>query len=56
LQDVSYFQTHILFFRHLRYVGTAELGDRSRQTLVRTCLDIGVSDSIFKFLNEMGFK
>lgn len=41
---------------HLRYVGSAEIGDKSRHTLVRTCVDIGVSDSIVKYLNEIGFK
>jgi len=44
--------------RHLRYVGQAELGvsDKNRHTLLRTCIDIGVSDSVIKFLNEMGFR
>ena len=42
--------------RHLQYIGTAEMGDKSRHTLVRSCLDIGVSDSIVQYLNEMGFK
>ncbi|XP_045174881.1 mediator of RNA polymerase II transcription subunit 18-like [Mercenaria mercenaria] len=41
---------------HLRYVGTAEIGDKSRHTLVRSCVDMGVSDSIVKYLNEIGFK
>lgn len=41
---------------HLRYVGVAEMGDKTRQTLVRTCLDVGVSETIIKFLNEMGFR
>ncbi|KAL4225546.1 Mediator of RNA polymerase II transcription subunit 18 [Mactra antiquata] len=41
---------------HLRYVGSTEFGDKTRQTLVRSCVDIGVSDSIVKFLNEIGFK
>lgn len=41
---------------HLQYIGTAEMGDKSRHTLVRSCLDIGVSDSIVQYLNEMGFK
>ncbi|XP_052798345.1 mediator of RNA polymerase II transcription subunit 18-like [Mya arenaria] len=43
---------------HLRYVGQTEMGigDKSRHTLVRTCLDIGVSDTVVKFLNEMGFR
>ncbi|WAR03725.1 MED18-like protein [Mya arenaria] len=44
--------------KHLRYVGQTEMGigDKSRHTLVRTCLDIGVSDTVVKFLNEMGFR
>ena len=42
--------------RHLRYVGTAEMGDKSRHALLRSCVDIGVSDSIVKYLNEIGFK
>lgn len=41
---------------HLRYVGTAEIGDKSRQTLLRSCVDMGVSDSVVKFLSEIGFK
>lgn len=41
---------------HLRYIGSAEIGDKSRHTLVRSCFDIGVSDTIVKYLNEIGFK
>ena len=44
------------YFRHLQYIGTAEMGDKSRHTLVRSCVDVGVSDTIVQFLNEMGFK
>ncbi|XP_060573909.1 mediator of RNA polymerase II transcription subunit 18-like [Ruditapes philippinarum] len=41
---------------HLRYVGNAEMGDKSRHALCRSCVDMGVSESIVKYLNEIGFK
>jgi len=41
---------------HIRYVGSAELGDRSRPTLVRACLDVAVSPNVRDFLTEMGFR
>ena len=46
----------ICLSRHLQYIGTSEMGDKSRHTLVRSCVDIGVSDTIVQFLGEMGFK
>lgn len=58
-QPVAYHLRHSLIppeFWHLRYIGTAEMGDMSRHTLVRHCVDVGVSDTIVQFLNEMGFK
>ncbi|XP_074660346.1 mediator of RNA polymerase II transcription subunit 18-like [Tubulanus polymorphus] len=41
---------------HLRYVGQTDLGDKSRTTLLRSCIDVGTSDNLVQFLNEMGFK
>lgn len=41
---------------HLRYLGAAELGDKNRSTLVRSCVDVAVSPDVKKFLEEMGFK
>ncbi|XP_019614915.1 PREDICTED: mediator of RNA polymerase II transcription subunit 18-like isoform X3 [Branchiostoma belcheri] len=42
----------------LRYVGTAEagIGDKSRSTLVRTCIDVATSDNVTTFLTDMGFR
>ena len=42
-------------FRHIRYVGPVEVGDRNRPTLMRSCIDVGVSENIRQFLSEMGF-
>jgi len=41
--------------RHIRYIGQSDIGDKSRNTLIRSCLDIGTSVNIGKFLSEMGF-
>jgi len=41
---------------HIRYLGNAEMGDRTRQTLVRACLDVAVSSNVREFLMEMGFR
>ncbi|CAG5126442.1 unnamed protein product [Candidula unifasciata] len=41
---------------HIRYLGQAELGDRSRHTLVRACLDVACSSNVRDFLTEMGFR
>jgi len=43
------------FCRHIRYIGQSDIGDKSRNTLIRSCLDIGTSVNIGKFLSEMGF-
>ncbi|XP_077994987.1 mediator of RNA polymerase II transcription subunit 18-like [Glandiceps talaboti] len=40
----------------LRYVGQAELGDKNRSTLVRSCIDCATSDNLSSFLVEMGFR
>jgi mediator of RNA polymerase II transcription subunit 18 len=40
---------------HIRYVGQADAGDRSRHTLLRSCIDIGVSENVQQFLSQMGF-
>ena len=42
--------------RHLRYVGTPDTGDKSRQTMVRNVVDVGVSENITQFLTDLGFK
>lgn len=41
---------------HLRYLGQPEIGDKNRATLVRSCVDVAVSQNITPFLLEMGFK
>ena len=43
-------------FSHIRYLGNSELGDRTRPTLVRACLDVAVSPNVREFLMEMGFR
>lgn len=40
---------------HIRYIGQSDIGNKSRNTLIRSCLDIGTSVNIGKFLSEMGF-
>lgn len=40
---------------HVRYVGQVDAGDRNRPTLMRSCVDVGVSENIRQFLIEMGF-
>ncbi|XP_064482397.1 mediator of RNA polymerase II transcription subunit 18-like [Ornithodoros turicata] len=40
--------------RHLRYVGQPEVGDRGRHTLVRSVIDVGTSNNLITFLNEIG--
>ena len=41
---------------HLRYLGQPELGDKTRATLVRSCVDVACSKNVTLFLSEMGFK
>ncbi|KAG0425670.1 hypothetical protein HPB47_027184 [Ixodes persulcatus] len=41
---------------HLRYVGQPEVGDRSRHTVVRSCIDVSTSNNLVSFLNELGFR
>ncbi|GFS24259.1 mediator of RNA polymerase II transcription subunit 18, partial [Elysia marginata] len=41
---------------HIRYLGQAEMGDRTRPTLVRACLDVACSSNVREFLTEMGFR
>lgn len=41
---------------HVRYVGQADLGDKSRHTLVRNWIEAGCSSNITQFLTEMGFR
>ena len=41
---------------HLRYLGQPEVGDKSRNALVRNCVDVAASHSLPDFLNEMGFR
>lgn len=38
----------------LRYLGQPELGDRSRPTLVRSCIDVACTPTIHEFLKELG--
>lgn len=40
--------------RHLRYLSQVE--DKLRHTLSRSCIDVGCSDNVVQFLNEMGFR
>ncbi|XP_023233826.1 mediator of RNA polymerase II transcription subunit 18-like isoform X1 [Centruroides sculpturatus] len=47
---------HIGMPWHTRYVGQPEVGDKSRATLVRSCIDVGTSSNIVQFLNELGFR
>ena len=41
---------------HLQYLGRSEIGDKSRATMVRSCIDVACSEKICDFLTEMGFK
>lgn len=41
---------------HLRYLGQQELGDKSRATIVRNCIDCSTSNNCVQFLIDMGFK
>ncbi|XP_014673524.1 PREDICTED: mediator of RNA polymerase II transcription subunit 18-like [Priapulus caudatus] len=45
---------------HLRYVGNPEASgtgvDRSKSAMVRTCIDVGTSDDLIIFLQELGFR
>lgn len=41
---------------HLRYLGQPEIGDKTRATLVRSCIDVACSNNVGQFLQEMGFK
>ena len=40
----------------LRYLGSPELGDKSRPTMIRTILDISCGSDIVEFLKELGFR
>ena len=42
--------------RQLRYLGQAEMGDKSRSTLLRSCVEASTSDNVAKFLEELGFR
>ncbi|KAL5006203.1 hypothetical protein ScPMuIL_015009 [Solemya velum] len=58
-QIISFRVRHSLHQRQnwvLRYTGQTEIGDKNRQTLVRTCCDVATSDNVVQFLNEMGFR
>lgn len=42
---------------HVRYIGQADLmADKSRPTLMRSCIDVSTSENLVQFLQEMGFK
>lgn len=41
---------------HLRYVGQPDQGDKNRPTLVRNCIEVGTSENLVQFINEMGFR
>uniref|UniRef100_G3MRG3 Mediator of RNA polymerase II transcription subunit 18 n=1 Tax=Amblyomma maculatum TaxID=34609 RepID=G3MRG3_AMBMU len=41
---------------HLRYLGQPEVGDKSRHTVVRSCIDVSTSNNVASFLNELGFR
>jgi len=38
----------------LRYIGTPELGDKSRPTIVRSSIDIATSSTVVDFITELG--
>ncbi|CAG2253557.1 MED18 [Mytilus edulis] len=40
----------------LRYLGHSEMGDKSRHTLIRNCVDVATSDNVLQFLHEVGFR
>lgn len=40
----------------LRYLGHSEMGDKSRHTLIRNCVDVATSDNVVQFLQEAGFR
>ena len=40
----------------LRYLGHSEMGDKSRHTLIRNCVDVATSDNVVQFLHEAGFR
>lgn len=40
----------------LRYVGQSEMGDKSRSTLLRSCVEVSTSDNLTTFLKELGFR
>ena len=44
------------FNRQLRYVGQSETGDKSRSTLLRSCVEVLTSDNVTTFLKELGFR
>ena len=46
----------LLLNRQLRYVGQSEMGDKSRSTLLRSCVEVSTSDNLITFLKELGFK
>ena len=54
LEDVT--PSFIFFFdRQLRYVGQSET-DKSRSTLLRSCVEVSTSDNLTTFLKELGFR
>ncbi|EDO41427.1 predicted protein, partial [Nematostella vectensis] len=40
----------------LRYLGQAEMGDKSRATLLRSCVEVSTSENLTAFLEELGFR
>ncbi|GIY55262.1 mediator of RNA polymerase II transcription subunit 18 [Caerostris darwini] len=41
---------------HLRYIGLPEMGDKTRATMIRNCIDVDTSNNLVQFLNELGFR
>ena len=53
LEDVT--PSFFFFDRQLRYVGQSET-DKSRSTLLRSCVEVSTSDNLTTFLKELGFR
>ena len=54
---VKYLLVFFFFlYRQLRYVGQSEMGDKSRSTLLRSCVEVSTSDNLTTFLKELGFR
>ena len=60
LWSILYISLYLFFvvfiLRQLRYVGQSEMGDKSRSTLLRSCVEVSTSDNLTTFLKELGFK